>query len=226
MKKFESKILRNKKFQDNNFIIEIEKPEGFTFEAGQFIMLYHDKSKRAFSIASTPSNETIEILMQMHEGGKVSPYYHEKKVGDSVLLAGPFGVFKIMNPNVEELVFISAGTGLAPLRSMLKDVLEKNPDKKVTLLFGFRNDYFFQEDLEELEKKHPNFKIHCSCSKPKDDWKGLEGRITLHIKELITSPEGKDVYITGPDKMMDDVRETLEKEIGFKEEQIHIEKWG
>ena len=56
-------------------------------------------------------------------------------------------------------------------------------------------------------------------------WKGPKGRVTLYLKEIIKSSNGKDVYICGPPGMKDAVEEILLKDLNFKKEQIYFEKW-
>jgi NAD(P)H-flavin reductase len=227
IKEYQTTILSNDKFKDDNFIVSLEPKEKLEFKAGQFVMIHNadDSEKRAFSIASPPSKDNIDIILKHNKEGKVSPFVFNLKEGDKLKISGPFGRFTLNETN-NEIVFISAGTGIAPFRSMIIDAYEKDPNKKITLIYGFRYDLFWDSDFRDLEKKYKNFKLVCSCTKPDENWKGLKGRVTEHLKEVLPSPENKVVYICGPNAMINATKKILIEDLKFQEGQIHIEKWG
>lgn len=223
MKTCTTKVLENKKLKENNFLIRLTKPEGFKFKAGQFVMLHNKNEEKPFSIASPPSQSSLDFLIKKHPNGAVSPFLHSRKKGDQVEISGPHGTFTIKKPN-NEIIFIAAGTGVAPLRSMLVDALEIFQNAKVTLLFGFRSDFFFEKEFRKLEKQCKNFRLFVCSSGSNTKSKCVQGRVTEHIKKVITSPHGKDAFICGPPKMIKDSVKIL-KELNFKKEQIHTEDW-
>ena len=224
MQTYTTTVIGNKKFKANDFILELEKPEVFSFKAGQFVMLHNNGTKKAFSIASPPSQKTIDFLIKKNESGKVSPFLYNAKEGDRVTFSGPYGKF-VIGEGDSDVVFIAAGVGLAPQRCMLIDSLENNPTRKVTLIFGFRHNFFFEEELKELERKYNNFNLHTCCTRPWESWEGLRGRVTEHLTKIIKSSKGKSVYLTGPKEMMEDTKKILFDELKFNKEQVHIEPW-
>ncbi len=229
---YETIVINNQKLPNDVFLLELESPKNFNFKAGQFVLVYqkiNDKEEnRAFSISSSPSQKTIELLIKRFDNGKISPKLLESRKNDKLKIRGPFGMFTLDNAKQEELIFIAAGTGIAPLRSMIHEILEKNPNKKVSLIFGFRheNDYFFKEEFETLQKIHKNFTIHPCSSKPPENWSYLKGRVTNHIPLIIKSPENKHVYICGPNQMINDTLNLLIKQLNFQKDQVYLERWG
>lgn len=230
---YETEIVNSKKFTDNTLLLELKLPNSdFKFKAGQFVLVYlildNKEENRAFSIASKPSQKTVELLIKKLESGKISPNLFKLKQGDKLKIRGPFGMFTVKEPSKEEIIFIAAGTGIAPLRSMIHETLEQNPNKKVNLIFGFRHesDYFHREELEELQEKHKNFTIYPCSTKPQENWPHQKGRVTSFLPNFIKSPENKHIYICGPNQMINDTLNLLIKQLKFQKDQIYLERWG
>jgi NAD(P)H-flavin reductase len=212
------------RFQEHNFFMKVV-PEGeFRFKAGQFAMVKLGGVEKPFSIASFPGEETIDFLVSVHPEGEITPKLEAMKVGDKFEIDGPYGTFVISDTDAKEIVFIAAGTGIAPFRAMVTDALYKFPDKTIRLLFGFRCDYYFEDFWNKLQEVHKNFKVRATCSKPTPEWGGLTGRVTEHVGNVVQDAKGKEVYLCGPPAMVKDTKKAL-KDLGFDDEQIHVEKW-
>jgi len=132
-KYYETEIVRSDRLTDNIIILELKLPEELNFKGGQFVLVYQKVGdrveNRAFSISSKPSQKTIEILVRKYEDGKISPKLFELREGDKLKIRGPFGMFTVKEDLKEEVVFIAAGAGIAPLRSMIHEILENNPEE-------------------------------------------------------------------------------------------------
>ncbi len=226
---YETKVIKTKEFPNNTILITLKLNEEFQFKAGQFVLVYKEVSgkeeNRAFSIASPPSQNTIELLIKKYENGKLSPLLFELKENDKLKVRGPFGVFTL-KPS-QELVFIASGTGISPLRSMIHEALEANHNQSIRLFYGFRHeeDYFFKKDFENLQEKHKNFHVY-PCSTKSDNANYLKGRVTKHVPSMVESKKEKNVYICGPNQMINDCLNILIKDLNFQREQVHIERWG
>lgn len=224
IKTITASVVEVKTFSEGNFLIKFKLPEKMNFKAGQFIMIHYKDKNRPFSIASPPSQETIELLIKKNKNGCVTPYLANMKSGDKLEISGPYGSFTVKPTDAEEIVFVAAGTGVAPFRAMIQDLLERGVNKKISLIFGFRYDFYFKEVWRELEMRYKNFKVYVVSSKPERNWTGLQGHVTEHFKEILKNAEGKEVYMCGPEEMMESSKNELLK-IGFKPNQIHIEAW-
>jgi len=230
---YNTEVVKSEKLNENTFHLELKfKNSGFNFKAGQFVLVYRNlngnEDKRAFSIASSPSKETIELLIRKYENGVLSLYLFNLKKGEFLKIRGPFGLFNVKSPLKDETIFIAGGTGIAPLRSMIYEILKESPDKKVSLIFGFRyeHDFFFQNEIENLKNIYNNFRFYACSTKPSDGWGGFKGRVTEIIPSIINSPDNKDVYICGPNPMINEVLNLLIKKLNFKKEQIFFERWS
>ncbi|MBI5398610.1 FAD-dependent oxidoreductase [Candidatus Woesearchaeota archaeon] len=207
----------------------------FTFEAGQFVMLSlpdeaGNENKRAFSIASPPHEAPeFRLCIKVHQGGKVSGRIGSVPVGGLVDFHGPFGKFVLHKPLDKETMFVAGGTGIAPLYSMIADLLHTNTQTDIALFFSFREpyDYLYAKNLEQLADKHSNFKVYTTLTSRTASvpgWCGSRGRICELLMRIIKSPRDKSVYICGPKEFIDASRETL-VQIGIPSEKIFVEQW-
>lgn len=176
--------------------------EEIDFKAGRYVQLVippYDKIKgetqRAYSMSSRPSDKHhVELLIRLVPGGIASTYVHTKlQTGQKISLIGPFGDFERTQGD-SIMLLVAGGSGMAPFKSMLHDMLEKEEfDREVWYFFGARSlrDMFYLEEMRNLEKKMPNFHFVPALSEPQDDdhWDGPTGLITdvldSYIKDKI-----------------------------------------
>ena len=211
MKLFESKLLSKKNLTKRTLWLSFNKPEGFVFKSGQFLSLKIPTLKvkpwRSYSILNTNSDESLEFLIGLNPNSESSKYLKTLKVGDEVVLRGPFGKF-IFNEkkDVKEFWFICTGTGLAPLLSMIKNHLPKIKNKNFVLLFGnnTKEDLYFFKELKRLEEAFSNFVYLPSLTR--EEWIGLKGRVYNHLPKNVS---GKSFYICGNKNMIMDTKNKL-----------------
>ena len=218
--------------------LRMKLPEGMTidFKAGQFVQFYtkpYGKQKeevfRAYSISSKASEKDhIELLIRLVPNGIATTYVHTAlKVGDQVRLSGPYGDFYLRG-NCEELIMIAGGSGLAPIRSLVYDVIEKGLPHKMRFFFGANTmrDLYYMDEFAQIEKDYPQFKfIPCLARpEPSDNWQGVTGFVTVALQEQVDSGEGKEAYLCGSPGMLDACIKIL-KEKGFTDETIFYDKF-
>jgi len=220
-----AKIVSFERLKGENIFLKVQPNENFDFKAGQFFMIKIGKDEKPFSIASFPGENTIDFLISVHPDGTVTPKLNRMNVGDSFEIEGPYGVFNVRDTNAKEIFFIAAGTGIAPFRSMIMEALQRFPKKKVKLIFGFRDVFYFEHFWKELESSYKNFSLVPCCTKPEKNWKGNVGRVTSYLEKEIKNAKDKEVYICGPPQMVMDTRIILENRLGFDKEKIYVEKW-
>ena len=216
-----------------NIHLRFQLPEGkqVHYKAGQFMQIFvpqPDKPRRtSYSIASAPqSSEFFELCVTHVDGGKSSTYLHSLKKGDKVTAMGPLGKFTLPEPLPRDTVFVCTGSGVAPFRSMLHDLLAKKTNRNLYLLFGnrFDDDIIYKKEWEELSQKNSNFKHFFTLSRPTNQWQGSKGYVQEKISDFVPNPKDKDFYICGLSKMINDVQAKL-LELGVPKEQIHYEKY-
>src|SRR3954464_3444303 len=120
---------------------------------------------RAYSLTSDPGRPDgcIAITPKLVEEGKVSPYFaRHAKPGQIVRLGGIEGTFTLPDPLPEKFLFISAGSGITPIMSMLRDLARRDALDDVVLLHSARepDDVIFGDDLRRLARDHDGFRLH------------------------------------------------------------------
>lgn len=219
--------------------ITIKAQGRLAFKAGQFCWITYEKEgekyKRPYSIASANWEEELTLCIKAVAGGKVSPTLCELQEGEDVDVFSPLGVF-VLPPEeeeIEEYVFISTGTGVAPFRSMLRELYEKSynnsgadTNKKVTLLAGYRNekDVLYDEEFTKLANTHQQrLKYLVTISREEREGR-LKGRVQEHLENIKNSARTK-YYICGINEMVLDVKKRL-LEKGVMARDIHAELYG
>jgi len=155
----------------------------------------------------------------------VSSRLDKLEINTKVFMKGPYGQF-IPRSSEREVVFVAAGTGLAPIRAMLHDLAEKKCSVPLWLFYRFKSeaDLLFYGELEALKQRLPTLKIIYSVSNPSPTWSGESMRIHECISKYIANPEKKCVYVCGPPLMVKETMPVLEK-LGFDPEHMFKEAW-
>ena len=219
------KLLKKTEIADHVFELRFEKPEGFEFQAGQFVQfLFPDGGKmtpRSYSISSTPADDFLEFCVRFLENGLASSHFAAMNEGDEIEMKGPQGRF-LCNPDATHHVYVATGAGMAPIMGMIRDELEHNKSgAPIDLLFGVRaqKDIFWTDRLEMLSNQHENFNYRITLSQPEEGWDGLEGRVTAHLDPFGTECH---VYLCGSGAMVMDVRKAMIAK-GCSPKQMHFE---
>lgn len=232
------------------FTIDLDKE--IDFKPGQFVNLSFEIDgelyRKPYSIASSPSEKNqIQLCINRVEGGRVTPKLFEKEEGDKVMIKGALGLFALKDKNKDKILFVCTGTGIAPLRSMIKALFEEQDNKniklvngedeendedegviltkEITLIYGVRSEefIFLKKEFENYEKQYPNFKYNIVLSQPSDEWIGRRGYVQDNFE--MVDPMNTEVYICGVPKMIESVQEKL-LNIGMLQENIHFERFN
>ena len=210
-----------------SFILLPEKP--IAYKAGQFVMLNIPNKdtfvRRAYSIANRSVNK-IEICLNYIPLGKASHYLFSLKGGEALMIDGPYGIFKLRQSSNDKL-FICTGTGVAPLRAMIQELMEKSAKEQLTLIFGERTEreLLYRKEFEALQRKHKNFRYVPTLSRENEKWKGERGYVQAVVQKYIKQPEKTEAYICGMKEMVDDAKAVL-LQLGVPKDNIMTEKFG
>ncbi|HEY8362096.1 MAG TPA: 2Fe-2S iron-sulfur cluster binding domain-containing protein [Tissierellaceae bacterium] len=219
--------------------LKLKLPEGeeINFKPGQYIQLKAPKYEgndeevyRAYSIASSPFDKNhIELFIGYVPNGICTTYVHKYlKVGDTVEINGPYGEFYFHEDNDREVVLVAAGTGIAPILSILRYMKEKNIKRKAIFFYGARtpDDLVLPDYLKELENIMYDFKYIPTLSRVTEEhnWKGERGRVNVAIEKYLENGENKEAYLCGNKAMIETMIQALTKK-GIPEELIYYDKF-
>jgi ferredoxin-NADP reductase len=188
------------------------------FVAGQYLhySLPHEPvdergNDRYFTIASAPSELSIMLATRIPEGGSsFKQRLARLEPGDVIRASDPGGRF-VYVAGERQLVFIAAGIGVTPLRSMLIELIETVPEVEITLLYANRTpDIAFKPLFDALVQVHPNFRVVYIVSQPTAEWDGATGRIDADfIAREVTDLTTPLFYVSGPQPMVKTLAQTL-----------------
>jgi ferredoxin-NADP reductase len=218
----------------------------FHYKPGQFITLdltiKGESVLRSYSISSTPTRpHTLEITVKRVPAppetpgtppGLVSNWLHDNlTVGSSVKLGSPMGKFTCAPHPAAKLLLISAGSGITPMMSMSRWLMDTVSTTDVLFFHCARtpSDIIFRQELELMAARSPHFRVAISLTRTQttgEHWFGLTGRLTDAILHTI-APDFRDrtVYVCGPDGFMQGVK-TLLAGLNFPMEHYHEERFG
>ena len=213
------------------FRFKLADPLKMDFKAGQFIIMNVPKDgsvvKRAYSVASPPHEPTtFELCIQHLEGGIASTYFWKLKEGDAVSISGPHGNFLLKEPLDYTPIFMATGTGVAPLRAMIKHLIHINVTQDLWLLFGTRYEHglLYESEFRSLANLRKNFHYIPTVSRPKD-WHGESGHIQQTFQKYVTDFSKKEIYICGWLEVVKAICRDLEG-FGVPRAQLHYEEWA
>src|SRR5215468_6808342 len=112
---------------------------------------------RPYSIASDPEDDELEICLNLVPGGLGSPYLLGLAVGAALRLTGPWGTFVLDRAPDAETVFIADGTGIAPIRPMIRRALATAGSHPLRLLHAAAHDdgFLYRAELDRLARERP-----------------------------------------------------------------------
>ncbi len=205
----------------------VTAPEGgklFEHMPGQCAMLcVPGISEAMFSITSSPTNKEYQEF-SIKKCGELTDYLHDLEVGDQITVRGPYGNSFPVETELKgkNLLFIAGGIGLAPLRSVIKYVLDNRENYgTVDILYGSRS----ADDLVKLEEIRTEWSVaegvnvHLTIDREQEGWDGHVGFVPAYLKELGFSTD-KTALVCGPPIMIKFVLEAL-TELGFTNEQVY-----
>ena len=196
--------------------------EEFTFESGQFgEYSVFGIGEAPFCISSSPTRrDNLEFAVK--RVGRVTNALHRLRVGAEIGFRGPYGnSFPLDYLKGKNLVFVVGGIGLAPLRSLIWNVID-NRDKyqKIDIIYGARSpaDLCFSYDLESWSQDK-TIDIVITVDEGDKDWKGREGFVPQVLEQVAPSAKNAVAVVCGPPIMIRCTFPVLDK-LGFTPEQM------
>lgn len=204
------------------------------FLPGQFLSLLlpvDDKVlTRPYSIASSPEDgDLLEICLNEVPGGKGSHYLFSLAPGAQVNFTGPWGTFRLDQPPAAECVFLADGTGIAPIRPMIRRVLESGSSFPVHLLYSAEDEahLLYRNELVSWMHQHPRFVFEPILPTPSDSWRGLHGALLEHVEARYISGDAdrsRHFFICGIGSPVTQLRDLL-RGAGYQRRAVQYEKW-
>jgi len=204
----------------------------FLYLPGQAVLVAtHGRERRKpYSIAAAPRDaerdDSLELLVGTDAEGSVGPDL-TLEPGALVDVEGPVGRFTWPdNPDEERFVFIAGGTGIAPLRAMMRHALDAR-HRQIGLLYSARtpDDFAYEQELRDLGRAgRIELRQTVTRDVAAETWSGARGRIGRENLAPLVHDPATLCFICGPQALVDDVPRLLE-ELGVPRERIRSEEW-
>jgi sulfhydrogenase subunit gamma (sulfur reductase) len=217
--------MRSETVDVTTFKVTIDGSDGagkFEYKSGQFAEVsVLGVGEAPISISSSPTrSEAIEFSIR--RVGELTNALHELEPMDKIGIRGPFGnFFPLEEMEGKNLLIIGGGIGLAPLRSVILNVLDNRVKYgKIDIIYGARSpqDLVFTSEYKEWQAVD-NTRLHLTVDRGDEEWKGNVGLVPTFLKEINPSPENTTSITCGPPIMIKFVIEAL-NELGFSSEHI------
>lgn len=209
--------------QQSFWSIYFERPPHFTFEAGDWIDIEFEDQQliggKTYSLSSSPTEGDIRITFR--EGiSQLKRALQSVKPGDTLIIKQYGNDYNFQLKKSQSSVLIAGGVGIAPFRSMIREMVDNSDQNDVQLIYLNQNEAFlFKEELDMWATRLPNLSISYIVTRDINRKK----REKL-IKSLITSMH-QNFYISGPPTMIES-NEHLLIDMGVEVRDIRIDSFG
>lgn len=233
------------KLTNDSVAVTLQLPQGesLKFKAGQYITvskwLNGHHQTRCYSLCDAPGSNTLRIAVKKTTEGLMSGFINQDlKVGDEVVVKGPFGTFvyppkstgysyNSSTSKIEELVLIAGGSGITPILSIMKTSLATS-DPLIHLIYASHNhdELMFLKEIDELMSLYTErLKVSYVVSRHSKERLGTHRRLSEKtLTELIQFGGNRHYYICGPIGLKEMTVATLSKN-DVEESCVHVEEF-
>jgi len=223
-----AELVRVQKMSSLETLFEVRLPGGrhLGHMPGQFVQVYlMGIGEAPISICSSPlANGTFELVVR--EVGNLTSALHALKAGDKIGIRGPFGKgFDVASFRGKDVIFVGAGLGLPPLRSLINTMLDPSQRKdfgRVIVLYGVKHpsEFLFNDERKSWESRK-DMEYHVTVDRAAPGWNGHQGVITTLIPELQLDAANTVAAICGPPVVYKFAILALRSK-GLRDEQIYV----
>lgn len=232
MRSAEATVISVRRATPTTRIVRIRPHQPFTYRAGQVAELGPDPSAALtpYSIASAPDDTArtglVEFLIKLDAHGRWGDGFPLVRHGEAIRIRGPHGRFVFPErPAERNFLFIGGGTGIAPLRGMIRHA-RRRVEGTLRLLYSARTplDFAYRQELCGMARRREIDLILTATRDVTDLWRGERGRITrAQLATLVASPATL-CFVCGPASMVDEVPRML-RDLGIDRSRIRLEEW-
>ena len=213
--------------------VRVERAQDITFKAGQFLQVTlqnNPQLKHYLSISSSPTEKChLEFTKKLSQSD-FSKGMDVLKAGDELLIQYPFGKFTLEdNPApTGKIAFLSGGIGITPLRSITKDVVDRNLGTDIVLIYSNSSikDIVFKDDFSAMQKAYVKLRVAHVLCEAEPGFKCSVGYINASIiRNEVSDYKERKFFLCGPPGMVEAMRRMLSDELMLPGEQIVTENF-
>jgi CDP-4-dehydro-6-deoxyglucose reductase, E3 len=211
--------------------LQLPAIEAFHYLPGQYLdIMLAGERRRSFSIASPPhDSRPLELHVRRTPGGEFTQrVFADLKERSLLRIEGPLGQFCYQHDATTPALLVGGGTGFAPLKSIIRHVLEKRLTRSLHLFWGARTlADLYQDDLvQQWTKAHPNLRYTPVLSnlEAEDSWPGRRGLVHEIVFDAYPDMSGVEIYTSGPPALVEAIKSgALQR--GLPRERLHFDSF-
>lgn len=217
----------------DTYQVRFTRPDDWNFKTGQFVLLDvplldkpEDIQTRAYSIGSEPDERDILLAVKLKQGGRSSTWFERIVAeGTHATMQGPFGNFTLPETSHKPYLFLATGAGIAPFRAQIRELLRRDEQHAIDLVFGVRTEeeLFWVPEFQDLAKAHERFSLHVTLTRAPDAWTGHRGRVQAVAPLVAPDLAERIVYACGNPDMTKEVKPLALENWGVPKQDLHIE---
>ncbi|AMP01374.1 2Fe-2S iron-sulfur cluster binding domain protein [Collimonas arenae] len=206
VRKMPTRVAKIEKVADDVIVLSLQLPanERLQYLAGQYVeFMLRDGKRRSYSMANAPYKDDYLTLHIRHMPGGLftDQVFGSMKERDILRLEGPLGTFFLREDSDKPMVLLASGTGFAPIKALVEQVIHTESQRPITLYWGGRRpqDLYMMALCEEWAATLPNFKFVpvISHAQPEDQWQGRTGFVHQAVIDDLPDLSAYQVYACG-----------------------------
>lgn len=231
-------LKRKQRVAEDTLALYFDKPDDFSFKAGQCARLLlvdppetdEEGNGRILSLASTPAESELMVATRIRDSA-FKRVLNIMEPGADVTLKGPYGDFTLPVDSARELVFITGGIGITPVRSMLLQAVAEHKGRKMTLFYANRRpeDAAFLDELTQVCADEPGCTLVATMTQVDQSaqhWQGERGYVDrAMLSRYLTDLTGPIYYLDGPTGLVAAMK-TMLVDAGVAEDQLRTEEFA
>ncbi len=216
-----------------SLFLRLPAGERLAFTPGQFVSCELPVGAgaplvRAYSLASSPEDDELEICVDRVAGGPGSAYLFALEPNAELAFTGPFGSFALAEPPAVPLVFVGEGTGIAPLRPMVRRALERGGTPSISVLQGARYEpeLIYRDDFEAWAARYPRLHWEPVLLAREAEVGPIDALEELVLEHFVRADDDRTrrFWICGVGPMPGRLRDAL-RAAGYERKAVRAEEW-
>lgn len=214
--------------------LQLPATESFRFYAGQYIdLLLKDGKRRSFSMANSPDNAAqLELHVRHMPGGYFTDHVFgagatKMKEREILRFEGPLGSFFLRNETDKPIIFLASGTGFAPIKAIIEQMIAQGNTRPAVLYWGGRRpgDLYMDTLARGWQEQLPGLTYVpvVSDALPQDNWSGRTGFVHQAVLDDFSTLKGHEVYACGNPAMVEAARKSFCGDAGLPEDAFFMD---
>lgn len=215
IKRLPTRVSSMSRVSTDVMVLQLQLPanDSFRYHAGQYVeFLLRDGARRSYSMANAPAEEAqMELHIRHMPGGKFTDHvFTGMKEKEILRMEGPFGSFYLREESQLPIVMLASGTGFAPIKALLENMVAKGIERPTTMYWGARRpaDLYMHRWMTELSQSNPwlTYVPVVSDALEQDQWHGRTGFVHRAVLQDFADLSAHQVYACGAPVVVESAR--------------------